>query len=1115
MEDVEDKPTSKFSSRSAELKPMAETPEENTEVINPPSNRSSIEAPINPLSNSIVEPGTHLPMTEFSESAKSPNASDGQNVGQDAYLSIDNSASTPKATIHGTEESHQEAVAADSEPGALLDVFNRQQDGGSTVTASSDVDNLITLLTSSSETKELQSDHKELKIDQPQTKNTDVPIVNSASTPNATVQVTEESHHRDVAADSEPGALEDVFNRQQDGGSTVTASSDVDNLIKLLTSSSETNELQNDHKELNIDPPQTEVTDVPIDNSTSTPNAMVHVTEKNHLGAVVADSEHGALEDILNRQQDGVSTASAGSDVDNLIKLSASSSETKELQDDNKELKIDPPQTMVTGVPIDNSASTPNAMVHVNEKSYQGAAAADSEHGALEDMFNRQQDGGSTVIAGSEVNNQMKLSASSSEIKELQNECKELKRHPSQTRITDVAVGAVDSPTNAEQSAAKRGLIDTAAPFESVKEAVSKFGGIVDWKAHRAQTVERRKNVEQELEKAHEEIPEYRKKSEAAEQAKVHVLQELDSTKRLIEELKLNLERAQTEERQARQDSELAKLRVEEMEQGIADESSVAKKAQLEVAKARYTAAITELTSVKEELDALRKEYASLVIEKGEAAKKAEEAVAASKQVEKTVEDLTIELIATKESLETAHAAHMEAEEHRIGTVMARDQDSLNWEKELKQAEEELQRLNQKILSAKDLKSKLSTASALLLDLKAELNVYMESKSNEEGDEEGVSKGDVEKRQKKTHNEIQAAVESAKKELEEVKLNIEKATAEVNYLRVAVASLKSEIEKEKSSLASIRQREGMASVTVASLEAELDNTRSEKVLVQTREKEGRERMIELPKKLQQAAEEANQANLLAQAAREELRKVKEEAEQAKAGASTMQSRLLAAQKEIEAARASERLAIAAIKALQESELARSNNAVDSSTGVALSLEEYYQLSKQAHDAEEQANMRVAAANSEIEIAKESELKTLEKFNEVNREMAARRESLKIAMDKAEKAREGKLGVEQELRKWRAEHGQQRKAGDLGQGVVNQNNSPRVSFNRSKESNNFDQAHNAAIPVHYVSPKAYVHTNNNETGSSPETKTGKKKKKSFFPRFLMFFARRKAHPTHSG
>ncbi|XP_045804560.1 protein WEAK CHLOROPLAST MOVEMENT UNDER BLUE LIGHT 1-like [Trifolium pratense] len=833
------------------------------------------------------------------------------------------------------------------------------------------------------------------------------------------------------------------------------------------------------------------------DNSTSTPEEKVQ--EQDEYLPIAADSEPEALEDTFNRQQDVGSTVTAsGGDVDdNHMELSTSSSVTEGLQIDPK----DSPRTVLINAPQENLASSSNAEVHVTEQSqHQEPVVEDSEQ-SLEDIVNilsKKKEDIENILKHVAVDNQMELSASDSETKELENDLKELKAIVSTIKGSDVAVGAVDSPTDAKQIAEKRGIIDTASPFESVKEAVSKFGGIVDWKAHRMVTVERRKHVEQELEKAHDEIPEYRKRSEVAEKEKVEALQELDSTKRLIEELKLNLERAKTEERQAKQDSELAKLRVEEMEQGIAEDSSVAAKAQLEVAKARYTSAITELTSVKEELDALRVEYASLVDEKGEAINKAEVAVAASKQVEKAVEDLTIELIATKESLETAHSAHMEAEEHRIGTVMARDQDFLNWEKELKQQEEELEKLNQKILFSKDLKSKLRKSFTLLLNLKAELNAYMESKSNHKGDE-GVTK---EKREKKSHNEIQEAIASARKELEEIKLNIEKATSEVSYLKVTATSLRSELEQEKSSLNSMRQREGMASVTVASIEADLDKIKSDITFVHMKEKEGKDTILELPKKLKEADEEANKANSLAQEAREVLRRVQEEAERAKAGAITMNSRLLAAQKEIEAARASERLAIQAIKALQESESARSNNnEVDPSNGVILSVEEYYHLTKQAHDAEEKANVRVATANSEIDIAKENELKTLEKLNEVNKEMAARRESLKIAMGKAEKAREGKLGAEQKLRKWRSEHGQRRKEGEVGQRSVNQNTSHGGKLNPN---------HSATFPVSYFSSqKSYVHANN-ENGSPPDARSGKKKKKSFFPRFFMFFGRRKTH-----
>ncbi|KAK7376894.1 hypothetical protein VNO80_02313 [Phaseolus coccineus] len=1072
MEEVEDKPPSEQSIIRAEQKPLAETPEENTEVMNPPNNQSSIEVlDQHSNNNSRMKSGTRFPM-EFSDLEVSLNASH-QTIAQVEHLPTGDSASTPEATIRGTEESHQGAKAADSEPGALEEgIFNRQEEGVSAATASSDVDNLMNPSTSYSETKELQTGPIELITDSPQTMVADVAIDNSASTSKVAVHVKEQSNQGAMSANSEAGALEDMSNRQQGSGYSVCAGSDADNQMEPSTYSFKEKELQNDHKELKINSPQKMDTDVVV-------------------GAV------------------GSHAVAAGNGVDN-------SSEKIESQNDDEELKIELPQTKIADVSVEavDSPAASDQMASSSEEielqNDQKEQKTDPSQTNIIDVTLRADDPPSASD-----DSQIKLLDSSCEKIELQNDQEKQKTDPSQTNVTDTSVGAIDSPTYAKQMAARRSHIDTASPFESVKEAVSKFGGIVDWKAHRIQTVERRKHVEHEHEKAQQLIPDFRKKAEAAEKAKMQVLQELDTTKRLIEELKLNLERAQTEERQARQDSELAKLRVEEMEQGIADDSSVAAKAQLEVARARYTSAITELTSIKEELDALRGEYASLVDEKEEAVKKSEEAVASSKQVEKTVEDLTIELIATKEALETAHAAHMEAEEQRIGTVMARDQDCLSWEKELKHAEEELQSLNQKILSAKDLKSKLNTASALLLDLKAELNVYMESKADPDGEGEGVSKGVPEK---KTHSEIQEAVASAKKELEEVKLNIEKATTEINYLRVAAASLKSELENEKSFVASIRQREGMASITAASLEAELQNTKSETVLIQMKEKEGREKIAVLPKKLQKEVEENNQAKLLAQAAREELQRVKEEAEQVKASASTMQSKLLAAQKEIEAARASERLAIAATKALQESEASPMNNSeVDSSTWVTLSVEEYYNLSKQAHDAEKESSMRVATANSEIEIAKKSELRTLERLNSVSREMAARRESLKIAMEKAEKAREGKLGVEQELRKWRADHEQRRKAGALGQELVKHQSSKSsdASFERHKEPNSLEKPHRVPIPLRYFSSsKSYVHSNGGAV-SSTEGKTVKKKKKSFFPWVLMFFGKKKSHTTHSG
>ncbi|XP_020531466.1 protein WEAK CHLOROPLAST MOVEMENT UNDER BLUE LIGHT 1 isoform X2 [Amborella trichopoda] len=646
-----------------------------------------------------------------------------------------------------------------------------------------------------------------------------------------------------------------------------------------------------------------------------------------------------------------------------------------------------------------------------------------------------------------------------------------------------------------------RGLVDTRAPFESVKEAVTMFGGIIDWKAHKIQTMERRRLVELELEKVQKELPEWKKQLDIAEEAKASILQELDSTKKLIEELRLNLEKAQTEEEQAKQDAELAQLRVKELEQGITEEASVASKAQLDVAKARYASAVADLKSAKDELETLRKEYVSLLKERDDAIKKAEEATSSSKEIEKTVEELTLELIATKESLESVHTLHLEVEEQRVAAAMARERESRKWETEIKQAERELERLNEELLSSKDIHLKLETATSLLLSLKAELAAYMQARLKSEKETSEPEEGSRSEREgsEKVQTDVLASIASTQTELEEVRGSIEKAKDDVQILKVAATSLKADLEREKAALTSMRQREGMASVAIAALEAELDRVKSEVGLVQEREKQARERMLELPKELQRTAMEADQAKAEAQLAREGLRKVTELSEQAKASASTIESRLQAAIKEIEAAKASEKLALAAIKALHESE---AGGEPLNETGVTLSLEEYYELSKRAHEAEEQANTRVAIAVSQIDVAKEAELKSLEILEEANKELRERKEALEVALEKAERAKEGKLGVEQELRKWRADHEQRRKASD-SQNAQWIGSNQRVVEERKESKASFENLGNEA-----VSFEQKVLTSDSDLEGIGAPKSKSKKKRSFFPRIVTLLSRRR-------
>ncbi|CAL9211526.1 protein WEAK CHLOROPLAST MOVEMENT UNDER BLUE LIGHT 1-like [Musa acuminata AAA Group] len=623
------------------------------------------------------------------------------------------------------------------------------------------------------------------------------------------------------------------------------------------------------------------------------------------------------------------------------------------------------------------------------------------------------------------------------------------------------------TPKIEKQDDVNRRLVDTAAPFESVRAAVTKFRGIADGKTEDSKTVERQKSVQLELKKVQDEVLRYQKQYEDAKTLEGRALKERDRVIGLVEELKLQLETAEAEEAQAKQDCELANLRLKEMEQRIADNASAAAMEQMELAKERHASETAELKSVKQELESMQRRYVALVLERDIAIGRAADSISASKQIEKTIQDLTLDLITTKELLESAHSARLVAEERINGAALSLELENLIWEMLMKQAEGELRQASEQVLSTNDVKSKLDRASTLLASLKAEVASHIQVASSTTGDE-----------------------------LEEVRTNIEKTNDSIKCLRDAISSLTSELEREKEALTTERQKEALTSAVVSSLEAELESINNELQLVLRREKEAREK-VEIPKALEQANAEAEQAKLAAASAREELRKAEEEAEVAKAGASRVEMRLDATLKEIEAAEASEKLASSEVEASKESEQARME-CEDPSNRVTLPLEVYRRLRKNVDESKELANKRLISATEQIDAAKESESRRLQELEEANKTIEERKKALKAALEVVEKANEVKLDAEQEMQTWRGEHGQPRKPtgtrslsdfSDLG-GAIGESESSESDLD-------------AAIEESFT-PRSCM-GRSKTTNAVPEPR---RRKRLFFARIVMFLARKK-------
>ncbi|KAK8446988.1 hypothetical protein SEVIR_9G575700v4 [Setaria viridis] len=619
--------------------------------------------------------------------------------------------------------------------------------------------------------------------------------------------------------------------------------------------------------------------------------------------------------------------------------------------------------------------------------------------------------------------------------------------------------------------------VDTAAPIDSVKGAVSKFGGILDWK-------EKRKQAQDELDKVQEEVTEYHKRSTAAEAGRAQALQELGSTTRAADKLRLSLKKAQIEDAQARQESELAEGRLRELQRNASERAAA--KAELDAARDRRSAALADLQAARAEVGSLEKVRAAAAAEADTATARAREAAAESRESGKAVEDLAAELIELKAELESSHAAHVDAEEKRLRLALALEQDKSQWQIELEDAQQEAKRLRDELMAACDVEMKAEAASELLANLKAELFACAVEWTLGEDEKPTVSS--------------QAMLEKVKKELEDVKASVERAKDEAKCLRVAAASMRDDLDKEKAELAALRRREGLSSASIPYLKEELSRVTSELAVAEAAAKadNGESRMAE---EVGEARREAEEAKAKARSAREEVAKAREEAGVAKAAVATVEARLEAVAREILAATTSEEIATASAGALLQAESKpskRSQSKPIVEGGVTLTVEEYDELSRRAREMEEIAGKRVMEAVKLIKEAKDAEVRSLEKLAKQDRQTEQRRQALEAATLEAEEAEFEKLSAERELRQWRAEHDPQW---------------PRTGLAEISLLDDPDAGDRLGNP-HILSPRGRYVPRTELMGSTAEAEAeaeaeARQRKTTFFPRMVMFLARKRA------
>lgn len=547
------------------------------------------------------------------------------------------------------------------------------------------------------------------------------------------------------------------------------------------------------------------------------------------------------------------------------------------------------------------------------------------------------------------------------------------------------------SPKAAVSPRADVGEIDTRAPFQSVKAAVTLFSDVVPPKATAA-IIKKSKAEERVLEKETQhgimlrERGYYTNQMRNAEAAKTQALRELQITNRTLQQLTNKLQALNESKQASIKATEDAKIRVKELEDERTRRAQLGDevwKVDVNRERERYRVTTLELVDCKQELANLRREFDTVSAQKLAVVQKAEEAEQKTWTDDERQSQLSKEVDELRATLEQVKIATIQAQEE-YSKLMAEKENSLMSHKLAREeAEKEIERLKEEYMPTETLEEKLQETTQEIEVLQAQLkeiqstDLYILYKL---GMELGKAKKALEEAVAE-ENSLQVTVGSLKQQVEEVKMEHSESENKALEAESMIEKMQVEIEKRK-----------------AQLEAAVSG--SAFVMQSSRDK---------------LLEEAKKAKHKAGDIKKNAKTVKHEADAAKTATKEAKGKLKIAQKEAEAAKAAEKHAVE-----------RLYNYSGSVRKIRLSVEEYELINKKIEEFRNQADLKVAAANAEVEAIAAREKKISKKLEMMMKENEAIQSEIEDALKRAENAEAAKRMVQSELEIYQNEKRQVRK-----------------------------------------------------------------------------------------